>query len=124
LHHLEPLYPPCSQAYDNGLRSRAGFNVDVDVLNTTVIGTVANASLPSIEVVPPSNGFNVTWSALLMTLEITSANFTPFTDSHQLLLTALTTQVTSVCQEPYDATDVLHDATDVLHVCTAHAGVG
>ncbi len=91
--------------------------MDVDVLNTTVIGTVANASLPSIEVLPPSNGFNVTWSALLMTLEITSSNFTPFTHSHQLLLTALTTQVRCMSQEA-------NDATDVLHVCTAHAGVG
>ncbi len=91
--------------------------MDVDVLNTTVIGAVANASLPSIEVVPPSNGFNVTWSALLMTLEITSSNFTPFTHRQQLLLTALTTQVRCVCQQH-------NDATDLLHVCTARADVG
>ncbi|KAL0037531.1 hypothetical protein WJX77_001281 [Trebouxia sp. C0004] len=75
------------------LMNQSGFSVDVDVLDTTVIGTVANATLPSIEVVPPSNGFNITWSALLMTLEITSSNFTPFTYQQQLLLTALTTQV-------------------------------
>ncbi|KAL0041956.1 hypothetical protein WJX79_010257 [Trebouxia sp. C0005] len=39
------------------LMNQSGFSVDVDVMNTSVIGTVANASLPSIEVVPPSNGF-------------------------------------------------------------------
>ena len=91
--------------------------MDVDVLNTTVIGTVANASLPSIEVIPPSNGFNVTWSALLMTLEITSSNFTPFTHRQQLLLTALTTQVRSMRQQH-------NDATNLLQFCTAHAYVG
>jgi len=67
--------------------------VDIDVLNTSVVGSVANSSLPSIEVLPPSNGFNVTWSALLMNLEVTSPNLLPFTHRKQLLLTALTTQV-------------------------------
>lgn len=67
--------------------------MDVDVLNTTVIGTVANSSLPSIEVLPPSLGFNVTWSALLMSLNIASPNLVPFTHHKRLLLTAVTTQV-------------------------------
>lgn len=73
----------------------AGFSVDVDVLNTTVVGMLANSSLPAIEVVPATNGFNITWSALLMTLEITSESFLPFNNTKQRLLTAITTQVSA-----------------------------
>ena len=52
-----------------------------------------------------------------MTLEITSANFMPFTHRQQLLLTALTTQVGCVCQGH-------NDATDVLQICTARGDIG
>lgn len=72
----------------------AGFDVQIDILNSTVIGTLANSSLPSIEVVPPSNGFNVTWSALSMILEIDAPNLLPFTQVKQRTLTALVVQAT------------------------------
>ena len=90
----------------------AGFNVQVDVLNTTVVGYLLNCSLPSIEVMPPSNGFNVTWSALMMTLEINAPNLIPFTKDKQLTLTALTVQASA---SPGSQTST-HEA-ELLHAC-------
>ena len=73
----------------------AGFDVQVVVLNTSVIGRLANSSLPSIEVVPPSSGFNVTWSALLMTVDVDAPGLRPFVADKQRLLTGLVIQAGS-----------------------------
>ena len=93
----------------------AGFDVQVDVLNSTVIGTLANSSLPSIEVVPPSNGFNVTWSALSMTLQIDAPSLLPFTQDKQRTLTALVVQATDL---PFPRHAVLHTPSSVSHTYT------
>ena len=71
----------------------AGFDVQVVVLNTSVAGRMVNSSLPSIKVVPPTIAQNVTWSAILMTLEIDSPGLLPFTDGKQRMLTGVVVQV-------------------------------
>lgn len=78
-----------------GFAVSTGFDVQVVVLNTSVVGKLANSSLPSIEVVPPSNGFNVTWSVLLMTLDVDVPGLIPFLDDKQHLLTGLVIQAGS-----------------------------
>ena len=65
-------------------------------MNTSVIGKLANSSLPSIEVVPPSNGFNETWSVLLMTINVDAPGLMPFVEDKQRLLTGLITQAGSI----------------------------
>ena len=60
-----------------------------------MVGKLANSSLPSIEVVPPSNGFNVTWSVLLMTLDVNVPGLIPFVQDKQHLLTGLIIQAGS-----------------------------
>lgn len=76
-----------------GLMRQSGFDVQVVVLNTSVAGTMVNSSLPSITVVPPTDGQNVTWSAILMTLQIQAPGLLPFTDAKQRLLTGVVVQV-------------------------------
>lgn len=75
--------------------SPAGFDVELVVLNTSVAGTMVNSSLPSIMVVPPTDGQNVTWSAILMTLQIEAPGLLPFTDAKQRLLTGVVVQVSA-----------------------------
>lgn len=61
-----------------------------------MVGVLANSSLPSIEVVPPRNGSNTTWSALLMTLEVDAPSLLPFIEGKQRLLTGLVIQAGSM----------------------------
>ena len=63
------------------------------MLNTSVVGTVANSSLPSIEVMPPSNSSTAAYSSLLMSLEVSCPNLLPFNRRHCLALIAAATQV-------------------------------
>lgn len=76
----------------------AGFDVQVVVLNTSVVGMLANSSLPHIEVMPPSSGFNVTWSGLLMTIDVAAPGLIPFVEDKQRLLTGLVIQAGSLSQ--------------------------
>lgn len=60
---------------------------------------LANSSLPHIEVVPPSSGFNVTWSGLLMTIDVAAPGLIPFVEDKQRLLTGLVIQAGSLSQQ-------------------------
>lgn len=71
----------------------AGYNVELDVLNATVVGLVLNSSLPSIQVMPPQPPMNTTPASLLMTLDITSSALLPFTVDKQRILTGAVIQV-------------------------------
>ena len=64
----------------------AGYNVQLDVLNTTVAGVVQNSTLPSVQVLPPTPPTNATPAALLMTLAISSDSLLPFTSDKQRLV--------------------------------------
>lgn len=74
----------------------AGFDVQVVVLDTSVVGMLTNSSLPHIEVMPPSSGFNVTWSGLLMTIDVAAPGLIPFVEDKKRLLTGLVIQAGSL----------------------------
>lgn len=80
----------------------AGYDVRVDVLNTSVAGVVANNSLPSIKVVPPSNASNIAFSTLLMNATVNAPSLLPFNRRHRAALVAAATQVTTTIK-PHDA---------------------
>ena len=64
----------------------AGYDVQLDVLNTSVAGVVQNSTLPSVQVLPPTPPTNATPAALLMTLAISSDSLLPFTSDKQRLV--------------------------------------
>lgn len=92
----------------------AGYNVQLDVLNTTVAGIVQNSSLPSIQVLPPTAPSNTIPTALLMTLAVNSETLPPFNITKQRLVTGVLTQV---CVLPVFA------FVSVALCCSQHPGL-